>query len=415
MRTFKKIVIYLLAFVLLAILLGVGYFYVEFNTVKYEETFEPNPDFLQYYSTSYDDARQDFKLRSKELINQFPNGQLFSLPVPTESGKDITIDMLFLPATQDSSKLLIISSGVHGVEGYVGSAAQKLVMNQFITPELLEKTGVFLIHAVNPYGFKYTRRVTENNVDLNRNSDIDPKLYETQNLGYAEVYDLVNPKGKLDVNSLGNKFFFLKAIANIAQKGMPVLRQAVLQGQYQFAEGLYFGGKQPEPQIKMLMPVIKEVCEPYQTVFAIDLHTGYGQRGMLHLFPNPVEPDMKARMERLFEGYQIDWGDSDDFYTVTGDFVNYIGKINTGKTFIPMTFEYGTMDSQTTMGSLRSIHIMIKENQGQQYGYDSPDDSVAIKHDLLEMYYPASESWQSKIMHDTQLMLDEVIPRFVSQ
>ena len=35
---------------------------------------------------------------------------------------------------------------------------------------------------------------------------------------YPEVYDLINPKGKLDYNSLGNKLFFVKAIMEIAKK-----------------------------------------------------------------------------------------------------------------------------------------------------------------------------------------------------
>ncbi len=33
----------------------------------------------------------------------------------------------------------------------------------------LQNTGALLIHALNPYGFAWTRRVTEDNVDLNRN------------------------------------------------------------------------------------------------------------------------------------------------------------------------------------------------------------------------------------------------------
>ena len=130
--------------------------------------------------------------------------------------------------------------------------------------------------------------------------------------------------------------------------GMPALRQAILQGQYQFPEGLYYGGNTYEPQIIALNPIIDSITEPYNLIFALDLHTGYGEKGRLHLFPNPVDPETKKRMETIFSGYRIDWGDSDDFYTVTGDFVGFISKLNSGKDFIPMAFGGRTLVVKNT-------------------------------------------------------------------
>ena len=285
-------------------------------------------------------------------------------------------------------------------------------MDNYLNKELLDKTSVLLIHSINPYGFKYTRRVSENNVDLNRNSDIDKNLYKTNNEGYPKVFDLINPKEEVDCGSLGNQFFFVEAVAEIAKASMPVLRQAVLQGQYEFPKGLYFGGNDFEPQIKKLTPIIDSICNPYTSILALDLHTGYGARGVLHLFPNPAEAPVKKRIETIFEGFKIDWGDTEDFYTITGDFVGFIGKINKEKEFIPMTLEYGTMNSQTTMGSLKSIHIMILENQGQQYGFQTDDDKEKVKNDLLEMYYPSSNKWRSHIIEETKAVFDKSITRF---
>ena len=290
---------------------------------------------------------------------------------------------------------------------------QLYFMENYITDEFLAKSGILLIHSVNPYGFKYGRRVTENNVDMNRNSDTETTLYETINAGYPEVYSLINPKGKLDTESFAHKFFFVRAIYEIAQKGMSVLRQAVLQGQYQYPEGLYFGGRIFEPQIVKMKPILDTICAPYKTVFTIDLHTGYGERGKMHLFPLTVEQKTKEQMETVFEGFKIDWGDSDDFYTVTGDFVNFVGKVNAEKIFIPMTFEFGTMNSQTTLGSLKSIHTMILENQGVQNGYTSSADSLKAKAGVREMYFPKSEAWRSQSVEEFKKVLDVSLPRFL--
>ncbi|HAN79425.1 MAG TPA: hypothetical protein DCQ31_17510, partial [Bacteroidales bacterium] len=287
---------------------------------------------------------------------------------------------------------------------FVGSAMQLLFMKNYIDSALLSKTAVLFIHSVNPYGFKYLRRVTENNIDLNRNSSVPDSLYTTINEGYPKVYDLINPHEPLEMGDFSKKFFFVSAINEIRKSSMPVLRQAVLQGQYQYPEGLYFGGKKQEPQIRDIKPIFEKYTAPYSEIFAIDMHTGYGQRGTLHLFPNPVDQNTRKRMEEIFEGYKIDWGDSKDFYIITGDFVNFLGQIIPDKEIIPISFEYGTKDSQTTLGSLKSIEIMIAENQGKQHGYATATDSTEILPVFVDMYFPDSEAWRSHCIDVTKQM-----------
>ncbi len=412
MKKAVKISVIIIGIILIPVIGVISYFYVAFNNFSLEDEYQVNENNLTYFNESYNEARYDFKLKSNELSLKYPGTKTFELPVMSNKNTNLTIDFCFIPGSKNTDKIIILSSGVHGLEGYVGSAVQLFFMDNYINDEFLENTGIFLIHSVNPYGFKYTRRVTENNVDLNRNSGIDKKLYETKNEGYPKVYHLINPKEKANPGSIANRFFFVKAIKNIVKESMPVLRQAVLQGQYEFPEGMYYGGKDSEPQIKDLIQIIDTICDPYQTVFAIDLHTAYGERGKLHLFPNPVEESVKKRMEIIFEGFQIDWGDSDDFYTYSGDFAGYIGKINNDKIFIPMLFEYGTMDSQTTLGSLKSIHIMILENQGEQYGFESEEDIKKVKNDFMEMYYPSSDAWKSHIIDETKIIFDKSLKRF---
>ena len=412
MRKAIKISVIIIGVILISVIGGISYFYVAFNNYSLEDDYQVNENNLVYFNDSYDDARKNFRLKSDELILKYPGAKKFDLPVTSNKDTNLTIDFCFIPGSESADKIIILSSGVHGLEGYVGSAVQLFFMANYINTDFLENTGVLLIHSVNPYGFKYTRRVTENNVDLNRNSDVDKELYQTKNEGYPKVYDLINPKQKANLESFANRFFFVKAIKNIVKESMPVLRQAVLQGQYEFPEGLYYGGNDFEPQIKNLVPIIDTICNPYQTVFAIDLHTAYGERGKLHLFPNPVEGSVKKRMEAIFEGFHIDWGDSDDFYTYSGDFAGYIGKINNDKIFIPMLFEYGTMDSQTTTGSIKSLHVMILENQGEQYGFEYEEDMKKVKNDFMEMYYPSSEAWKSHIIDETKIVFDKSLKQF---
>ena len=145
----------------------------------------------------------------------------------------------------------------------------------------------------------------------------------------------------------------------------------------------------------------------------IDLHTGYGERGTLHLFPDAIkDKKIKAMMEKVFDGYRIDWGDSSDFYTVTGDFPGYLAKLITQGVYISMTFEYGTLDSQTTVGSIKSLHTTILENQGFNFGYKSDKDKNEVGQNFREMYFPASPAWRTKVIKDSRIMTGKALKQF---
>ena len=400
----------------LAVFCVVGITTYQYNTyapnLVTQETVSSN---LVYFQSSYEECRKSFILLADKIKKKFKNVRISKLKVESKKDPDLTIDYCYVPAQKKFKRLLILSSAVHGIEGYVGSAVQQMFMKELIGNVNLTDTGVLFIHGINPYGFKYNRRVSENNVDLNRNCSKDNRLYKSVNAGYSDLYGMLNPKGKVSLRSVGNVFFQINAIWKIVQYSMKTLRQAILQGQYQYQEGLYFGGNALEPSIKAVTPLIKEVAKNYEIVFNIDLHTGYGARGTLHLFPMPIEDKkIKKDLENIFSGNHIDWGDGDDFYTVTGDFTSYIGQLLPGKYYLPMVFEFGTLDSQTTMGSITSLHNMIVENQGFHHGYKTKKDELKIKSDLLEMYYPSSENWRSKAIEDARQILSQAVTKFES-
>ena len=369
-----------------------------------------------WFIDDYAAARSDFLKRGDALAATFSGVERFALPVPSARGvAGLFVDGLYIPAQRgERRRLLVVSSGVHGVEGPTGSAVQRLFMHELLTPQNLQgplaDTGVLLLHALNPYGFSQYRRFTENNVDLNRNASTGDALYRTVNTGYPLVDGLINPAGPADAGAWGNRLFHLRSVAMIAQHGMRPLRQAVLQGQYQVPKGIYFGGRALEPQLAALGPRIAPILDAYPLSMSIDLHTGYGARGTLHLFFNPPA-DEKARrgLEAAFAGQAIDWGSGSDFYTVTGDFVGWLGQLRQGGHHLPAVFEYGTMNSQSTLGAIKSLHVTVLENQGVQHGYASAADEAAIRRDYREMFYPSSPDWRTKVIRDSRAMFQAVL------
>jgi len=232
MKKFPKIFFLSLLGLLLIVFTCIHILYHSFSPGdKGVEVIESN---LHYYKESYIDSRQAFRKAAMDISEKYTEAEIQSVQVPGKVDNDLYIDILYIPPVKDTGKLLVLSSGVHGVEGYTGSAVQQMFMQELITPDILSETGILIIHAINPYGFKYQRRVTENNVDLNRGSETDSSLFEKKNPGYALLYDMINPEGKASAGSLTNRFFYFKAISNIVKSSMSATRQAIVQGQYEF-------------------------------------------------------------------------------------------------------------------------------------------------------------------------------------
>jgi hypothetical protein len=370
-----------------------------------------DPTALAWYLDDYAASRRDFLVRGEALAQRFQRVERFGVPVASAQGlKDLAVDALYLPAQGVPRRLLVMSCGVHGVEGPVGCAVLRLFMADMLSPSLLAESGVLLLHAVNPYGFAQQRRFTENNVDLNRNASTDPALYRSVNAGYPLVDPLINPAGPADTGSLGHRLFHLRSVAMIAQHGMPALRQAVLQGQYQVPRGIYYGGQALEPQLAALAPRLKPILDAYPVSLAIDLHTGYGERGRLHLFFDaPRDPRVRQGLETVFAGQRIDWATGADFYTVTGDFAGWLGALRQGGLHLPAVFEFGTMDSQTTLGAIKSLHVTVLENQGVQHGYADAASQARIRRDYREMFAPSSPAWRTKAVQDSRAVLEAVV------
>jgi hypothetical protein len=76
-----------------------------------------------------------------------------------------------------------------------------------------------------------------------------------------------------------------------------------------------------------------------------------------------------------------------------------------------MPIEYGTLDSQKTFGSIRSLHNMILENQGFHHGYKNERAEARIKKAYREMFYPSDKAWRSKAIGDAKRMLELMLER----
>ncbi len=365
-----------------------------------------------FYPTSYQQSQRQF-LQLAESFSAIPGVENYHLRVPTKTTAELFIDGLYLPQqSDDKERLVIVTSGIHGVEAFTGAAIQMQFLKENFQPEWLQKTGFLIIHAVNPYGFHFLRRVDEDNVDLNRNVSGNNDLFARVSKPYSQFEPYLNPKRPVKTGFFADARLFIQSLIKLITHGKKKITQIAVGGQYQNPKGIYYGGSQVQPNSMLLQFMFNKAGSRYQKILHIDLHTGYGERGRLHFFSSRQAMKLPGFSE-VFAGYSIDAGSDKDFYKTSGGFGPLTMMVfNQKDIVIPMTFEFGTLDSQTIMGGFYSLRNMIYENQGFHFGYASPTDEKMAKKNFLNMFNPEDPKWRDQVLKSGTQTLETVVTRF---
>ena len=142
-------------------------------------------------------------------------------------------------------------------------------------PACRRDTAAAVVHAINPYGFAWTRRVTEEGNDLNRNYVDHSKPYPV-NEGYLEIADYLVPK---DMSEAGIKAAEAKLAEYRKKVGDIAYFRAVSGGQYSHPDGMFFGGGGPSWSNRTLHAIADKFLKGRSDVAVIDFHTGLGPYG----------------------------------------------------------------------------------------------------------------------------------------
>jgi hypothetical protein len=227
------------------------------------------------FSETYLEARTKFRQAATDQ-----GAQLFQLAIY----KNYTTDIAYLP-NQNSKDLVVHTSGVHGIEGYAGSAIQIALLKSLHVADK-QRPSLLLIHAVNPYGMAHYRRFNENNVDLNRNGihDFTEVLARDPNLAhYVDFDEQFNPKQPYRFG------FIMELLPVLVKHGLVHLKQAMVTGQYHKPSGVFYGGEGLESSNANLYNFTKTFLQeihhtlssssPASLTTWINVHTGLGPHG----------------------------------------------------------------------------------------------------------------------------------------
>jgi hypothetical protein len=247
---------------------------------------------------------------------------------------------------------------------------------------------------------------------LNRSFVLKTSDFQQQNQDYAKINDFLNPTTPA-TSGLFTKFsFYIQSLYLIYNHSIETLRRSILKGQYSFPKGLYFGGNQYQPEFEAVKKIWDEQIQGYEKVVYIDLHTGYGEKGKLHLLAGHSISEVSKKLEEMFAPSTIDFGNSKNFYETTGDALSYFQQNYKKEADIfPITFEFGTLNSQSTLGSLDSLYRMVAENQSFHYKAKDDDSQKAIKKMFREMFYPSDFEWRDGVLAQTKTEMDKIVQR----
>jgi Protein of unknown function (DUF2817) len=197
----------------------------------------------------------------------------FEHPLAGPEGEALGIDVAELgPA--DASTVVLVFSATHGVEGYCGSALQTHWLSHF-TEERPADVRVVNVHALNPFGMAWVRRVNEDNVDLNRNF-VDWAQPAPHNVEYDGIAADVVP---VEWTPEEQQRTLEALLALLTEWGYPKLQAVVSGGQFAHPKGVFYGGTGPVWSHRWLRSWCAANLSAAQRVIIIDLHTGLGPWG----------------------------------------------------------------------------------------------------------------------------------------
>jgi hypothetical protein len=310
-------------------------------------------------------------------------------PLVGHDGETLALDVV-RDGPADAPGLLIVSSACHGVEGFCGSGVQGALLADggFHAAARAAGVAVLYLHALNPYGFSWIRRVTHENVDLNRNfQDFARPL--PRNPDYDRIAHLVvpaewppNPEVKAGLASY------------VAAHGHKALQAAISTGQYEHPQGLFYGGHNPTWSHQALRHVLQDHGRRCRRLAWIDLHTGLGPSGHgERIWAGPDDDDAIARARRWWgEAVTSIYDGSSESARITGMIWAAAGDECAQAEYTGIALEYGTLPFEQVLDALRA------EQWLENHPETPASKRAQIKRQMRDAFCVDTDGWKSRIV-----------------
>lgn len=313
-----------------------------------------------------------------------------------------------------ASSVMLLNCATHGVEGFCGSAAAVGWLREQ-AQRLPANVRAVVVHAINPHGFAWVRRVNEDNVDLNRNflehrAGAYPRKPE-----YDKLHSALLPVS-WDDRELADNDAVLEAYAK--EHGEFALQSAVTGGQYEHADGLFFGGREPVWSNRTFQAILDtHVLKPRRLVF-LDMHTGLGPFGHASLLGSVaprMQPWLGARqpsgvaLRPMPASASAQRANGSALSApLTGTIGSAARRAGNGAEMSSLTVEFGTYPVRPVLRALQA------DNWLHLRGELDSDLGRAIKAEVRERLYPDDDNWREMVWVRSRQLLRHAIDGLAS-
>jgi hypothetical protein len=339
-----------------------------------------------YYSADYFAARRRFVAAARRL-----GWVHHSLPIdaPSPTGEPLSIDVA-VAGSRSPRSAVVVSSGVHGVEGFFGSAVQLAFLDR-LPPDWQPPDGAALvmIHALNPFGFAWRRRFNEENVDLNRNFLLageeyagSPPLCET----FRRVMLKIGARRRFDFSTARMALLAMRHGLRSFWETLPV-------GQYDFPDGLFFGGHRRSQSAQAVDALMPKLLNGASETVHLDFHTGLGRWNRYQLLMSEAgEPEHAGWWRAHFGAHHVkEPARVAGSYQVRGGLGRWLRAHVPNCRYRFATAEFGTYSPA------RVIQALVRElGWHAQLGTEAPDHWS--RRELSDVFVPRSIRWRTNAL-----------------
>ncbi|NWH08753.1 MAG: DUF2817 domain-containing protein [Alphaproteobacteria bacterium] len=335
-----------------------------------------------------------------------------------KAGEELATDIAWF-GREDAERVFLCTSGMHGLEGPVGSAIEAAWLSEGGPGRLPANVAVCLVHALNAWGFSHFARCTENNVDLNRNwADFSKEL--PVNAEYTHIRDMIRLK-RVDEPAIAGLIADYERLKR--ELGPGRLSLAVTQGQYEDPRGLQFGGRAPEFGVRVFCAHVLPRLQGAREVGLLDWHTGVGDFGeVAFLVTGGIDSEAGRRAAAWWGEARVrGWRRSPTEEEVERDVAaNSLARKKFGQLYhrlpelLPNArvaggiIEFGTERpgsfERLMLATMYELWLRF-EHRGDRF---APEHAVHLA-TMREAFVPSDAGWRSKVLDEGPRLMQQVI------
>lgn len=302
---------------------------------------------------------------------------------------------------RNAERVLVLISGTHGIEGFCGSGAQVDLLRRGEPRRLPPGVAVLMIHAINPFGFAWLRRVTHENVDLNRNW-IDFSQPLPANPGYDALSASICPPEWSD-DTEADLARAIKVLG--AQVGAHEAERALTCGQYSHPTGIYYGGTAPTWSRKVQTQVFSTYLDQAGKVAILDYHTGLGPWGYAEQIM--TQPRDAAAFERARTWYGATVTSTHDGSSasvqIEGDGLSAAADLLPHAKVTALALEVGTLPSRQV------IRSVMADNWLHVHGDVESPLGKSIKSQIRAAFYGDRDDWKGMVVGQSMIACRQAV------